>query len=34
LALLLDANAAVRRTQLDFIAQQLGGTTVMTAETL
>ncbi|MCK9394292.1 MAG: M48 family metallopeptidase [Methylobacter sp.] len=34
LALLLDANEAVRRTQLDLIAQQLGGTTVMTAETL
>lgn len=34
LALLLDANEAVRRTQLDLIAEQLGGTTVMTAETL
>ncbi|TAN66660.1 MAG: peptidase M48 [Methylobacter sp.] len=34
LALLLDANEAVRRTQLDLIAQQLGNTTVMTAETL
>jgi len=34
LALLLDANEAVRRTQLDLIAQQLGGTTVMAAETL
>jgi hypothetical protein len=34
LALLLDANEAVRRTQLDLIAEQLGGTTVMAAETL
>jgi Zn-dependent protease with chaperone function len=34
LALLLDADEAVRRTQLDLIAQQLGGTTVMAAETL
>ncbi|MGZ8161046.1 MAG: M48 family metallopeptidase, partial [Methylobacter sp.] len=34
LALLLDANEAVRRTQLELIAQQLGGTTVMAAETL
>lgn len=35
LALLLDANeASVRRTQLDLIAEQLGGTTVMAAETL
>ncbi len=34
LALLLDANETVRRTQLDLIAEQLGGTTVMTAETL
>lgn len=34
LALLLDADEAVRRTQLDIIAEQLGGTTVMTAETL
>jgi len=34
LAMLLDANDAVRRAQLDLIAQQLGGTTVMTAETL
>lgn len=34
LALLLDASEAVRRAQLDLIAQQLGGTTVMTAETL
>jgi Zn-dependent protease with chaperone function len=34
LALLLDANEAVRRAQLNLIAQQLGGTTVMTAETL
>jgi Zn-dependent protease with chaperone function len=34
LALLLDANEAVRRTQLDMIAEQLGGTTVMAAETL
>jgi hypothetical protein len=33
-ALLLDANEAVRRTQLDLIAEQMGGTTVMTAETL
>jgi Zn-dependent protease with chaperone function len=34
LALLLDANAVVRRAQLDLIAEQLGGTTVMTAEAL
>jgi len=34
MALLLDANDAVRRAQLDLIAQQLGGTTVMAAETL
>ncbi|WP_027149797.1 M48 family metallopeptidase [Methylobacter tundripaludum] len=34
LALLLDANEAVRRIQLDLIAEQLGGTTVMAAETL
>ncbi|MDO9048799.1 MAG: M48 family metallopeptidase [Methylobacter sp.] len=34
LALLLDANEAVRRTQLDFIAQQSGGTTAMAAEAL
>jgi len=34
LALLLDANKAVRRIQLDLIAEQLGGTTVMAAETL
>ncbi|MGZ4953661.1 MAG: M48 family metallopeptidase [Methylobacter sp.] len=34
LALLLDGNEAVRRTQLDLIAEQLGGTTVMAAETL
>jgi len=34
LALLLDANEAVRRTQLDLIAGQLGGTTVMAAEML
>ena len=34
LALLLDANEAVCRTQLDLIAQQLGGKVVMTAETL
>jgi Zn-dependent protease with chaperone function len=34
LALLLDADEAVRRTQLDIVAQQLGGTTVMAAETL
>jgi hypothetical protein len=34
LALLLDANEAVRRTQLDLIGAQLGGSTVMTAETL
>ncbi len=34
LALLLDANEAVRRTQLALIAEQMGGTTVMTAETL
>jgi len=34
MALLLDANDAVRRAQLDLIARQLGGTTVMTAETL
>jgi Zn-dependent protease with chaperone function len=34
LALLLDTNEVVRRTQLDLIVQQLGGTTVMTAETL
>jgi len=34
LALLLDANETVRRTQLDLIAEQLGGTTVMAAETL
>jgi Zn-dependent protease with chaperone function len=34
LALLLDADEAVRRTQLDITAQQLGGTTVMAAETL
>jgi Zn-dependent protease with chaperone function len=34
LALLLDADETVRRTQLDLIAQQLGGTTVMAAETL
>jgi hypothetical protein len=33
-ALLLDADEAVRRTQLDITAQQLGGTTVMAAETL
>jgi hypothetical protein len=34
LALLLDANKAVRRTQLDLIAEQLGSATVTTAETL
>lgn len=34
LALLLDANDAVRRTQLGLIAQHLGNTMVMTAETL
>ncbi|HEY8157397.1 MAG TPA: M48 family metallopeptidase [Methylobacter sp.] len=34
LALLLDANESVRRAQLDIIAQQLGGTTVMAVETL
>ncbi|HEY8095220.1 MAG TPA: M48 family metallopeptidase [Methylobacter sp.] len=34
LALLLDADETVRRTQLDLIAEQLGGTTVMAAETL
>ncbi|MDP1664866.1 MAG: M48 family metallopeptidase [Methylobacter sp.] len=34
LALLLDANQAVRRTQLDCIAQQSGGTTTMAAEAL
>ncbi|MFZ2406070.1 MAG: M48 family metallopeptidase [Methylobacter sp.] len=34
LALLLDASEAVRRIQLDLIAEQLGGTTVMAAETL
>jgi len=34
LALLLDANEAVRRIQLDLIAEQLGGTTVIAAETL
>jgi Zn-dependent protease with chaperone function len=34
LALLLDANEAVRRTQLDLIAGQLGGTTVIAAEML
>lgn len=34
LSLLLDANEAVRRTQLNLIAEQLGGTTVMAAETL
>lgn len=34
LALLLDANETVRRIQLDLIADQLGGTTVMAAETL
>jgi Zn-dependent protease with chaperone function len=34
LALLLDVNEAVCRAQLNLIAQQLGGTTVMTAETL
>lgn len=34
LALLLDANEAVRRIQLELIAEQLGGTTVMAAETL
>jgi len=34
LALLLDANESVRRTQLDLIAQQLGGTAVMATETL
>ena len=34
LALLLDANEAVRRIQLDLIAEQLGGTTVMATETL
>lgn len=34
LALLLDANEAVRRAQLELIAPQLGGTTVMSAETL
>lgn len=34
LALLLDANEAVRRAQLELIAQHLGGTTVISAETL
>ncbi|MGZ5601363.1 MAG: M48 family metallopeptidase [Methylobacter sp.] len=34
LALLLDGNETVRRAQLELIAQQLGGTTVMAAETL
>lgn len=34
LALLLNVNEAVRRTQLDLIAEQLGGTTVTAAETL
>ncbi|MDP1771521.1 MAG: M48 family metallopeptidase [Methylobacter sp.] len=34
LALLLDADEAVRRTQLELIAEQLGGTMVMAAETL
>jgi Zn-dependent protease with chaperone function len=34
LALLLDADETVRRAQLDLIAQQLGGTTVMAAEIL
>jgi Zn-dependent protease with chaperone function len=34
LALLLDANEDVRREQLNLISQQLGGTTVMAAETL
>jgi Zn-dependent protease with chaperone function len=34
LGLLLDENEALRRTQLDLIAQQLGATTAMTAETL
>jgi len=34
LALLLDGSEAVRRTQLDLIAEQLGGTTVMATETL
>ncbi|TAK64750.1 M48 family metallopeptidase [Methylobacter sp.] len=34
LSLLLDTNEAVRRVQLELIAGQLGGTTVMAAETL
>ncbi len=34
LALLLDQNEIVRRSQLDLIAEQLGGATVLTAETL
>lgn len=34
LALLLDANEAVRRIQLDLIAEQLSGTAAMAAETL
>ncbi len=34
LALLLNENEVVRRTQLDLIAEQLGGATVLTAETL